>query len=129
MVSRRPGWIQILIFFAIGLYGGFIQAGAGFFLLAGLVLGAGYDLVRANAVKVLIVLCYTIFALAVFLFNDQVRWEVGLVLALGNMLGAWIAARMAVKRGVVFVRWLLIIIVALAAAGLLGIFHVLGDLL
>lgn len=129
IIGRRPGWIQMIIFFVIGLYGGFIQAGVGFFLLGGLVLGAGYDLVRANAVKVLIVLCYTIFALAVFLFNDQVRWEIGLVLALGNMLGAWIAARISVKRGVVFVRWLLIIIVALAAAGLLGLFHSAAELL
>jgi len=119
--SETVGWKHIIIFFAIGMYGGFIQAGVGFFLLAGLVLGAGYDLVKANAVKVLIVLCYTFFALAVFVYNDQVRWEVGLVLACGNMLGAWVAARMAVKQGAKFVRWILIIIVAVSAAILLGL--------
>ena len=51
-----PIWIQFPIFFAIGIYGGFIQAGVGIFLLAGLVLTAGYDLVRGNAVKILIIL-------------------------------------------------------------------------
>jgi uncharacterized membrane protein YfcA len=120
--SHRLGWKEGLIFFAIGVYGGFIQAGVGIFLLAGLVLGTGYDLVRANAVKVLIVLCFTVFALGVFIINKQVVWGVGLILAVGNMLGAWVAARMAVERGAKFVRWLLIAVVAVSAAKLLGLF-------
>jgi hypothetical protein len=78
--------------------------------------------VRANAVKVLIVLCFTVFALAVFVINGQVVWQIGLILAVGNMLGAWVGARMAVKRGAVFVRWLLIAVVAVSAAKLLGVF-------
>ncbi len=118
---QHSGWQQWLVFFGIGLYGGFIQAGVGIFLLAGLVLSAGYDLVRANAVKVLIVLCFTLFALAVFVINDQVVWGIGLILAVGNMLGAWVAARMAVKRGAAFVRWLLIAVVIVSAAQLLGL--------
>jgi uncharacterized membrane protein YfcA len=120
MLGRHPGWMQLVIFFFIGIYGGFIQAGVGIFLLAGLVLVSGYDLVRANAVKLLIVLCYTVFALIVFILNDQVRWFVGLILAIGNMLGAWIASRMAVKRGAGFVRWILIAVVAVSAVLLLG---------
>jgi uncharacterized membrane protein YfcA len=123
LADKPFGWQQMLIFFGIGIYGGFIQAGVGIFLLAGLVLSAGYDLVRANAVKVLIVLCFTIFALGVFVMNQQVVWGVGLILAVGNMLGAWVAARMAVKRGAVFVRWLLIAVVAVSAAQLLGLFR------
>lgn len=119
--SERSTWAQFVVFFAIGAYGGFIQAGVGIFLLAGLVLGAGYDLVRANAVKLLIVLCFTIFALAVFVLNDQVDWLVGFVLAVGNMSGAWVASRMAVKRGARFVRWLLIAVLVISASVLLGV--------
>jgi uncharacterized membrane protein YfcA len=106
---------QFVIFFFVGAYGGFIQAGVGFFLLAGLVLGAGYSLVGSNAVKNLIVLFFTIAALAVFVWNDQVRWGLGLLLALGNALGAWVAARMAIARGAPFVRWALIVILTLAS--------------
>jgi len=120
-LGRRPGWFQLAVFFGIGIYGGFIQAGVGIFLLAGLVLSAGYDLVRANAVKLLIVLCFTVFALAVFVYNDQVRWAVGFILAIGNMSGAWIASRMAVKRGAGFVRWILIVVVGISAVILLGL--------
>ena len=98
LADKPFGWPQWLIFFAIGIYGGFIQAGVGIFLLAGLVLSAGYDLVRANAVKVLIVLVFTISALAVFVVNQQVVWTIGLIVAVGQMAGAWVAARMAVGR-------------------------------
>lgn len=121
ITNHRPSLARIVIFFGIGVYGGFIQAGVGIFLLAGLVLGAGYDLVRANAVKVLIVFCYTPLALVVFILEGQVEWIVGLILGVGNMLGAWVAARMAVKRGANFVRWLLIGVVVVSAAALLGV--------
>lgn len=120
-LSERPGLMQLLIFFGIGAYGGFIQVGVGVFLLAGLVLSAGYDLVRANAVKVLIILCFTALALVVFVINKQVDWFVGLILAMGNMTGAWVAARMAVKRGAGFVRWLLMAVVIVSAVVFLGL--------
>ena len=113
------GWVQFVVFFAIGVYGGFIQAGVGVFLLAGLVLGAGLDLVRANAVKVFVVLCFTVFALGVFVLHDQVRWDLGLVLALGNMAGAYVGARMAVERGVAFVRWVLVAVVVASGIALI----------
>jgi uncharacterized protein len=116
------GW-QVPIYFAVGVYCGFIQAGAGIFLLAGLVLGSGFDLVRGNAMKNLIVLIVTIAALAVFVFNDQVRWGLGLLLASGNAAGAWLAAHMAVRRGAGFVRYVLITIIALAAIALFGDFR------
>jgi uncharacterized membrane protein YfcA len=119
--TTRLDWKQILIFFAIGIYGGFIQAGVGIFLLAGLVLGAGYDLVRANAVKVFIVLVFTVPALIVFAMNDQVDWGVGFLLAIGNMVGAWLGTRVAAKQGAKFVRWLLIVIVIVSGVRFLGI--------
>jgi uncharacterized membrane protein YfcA len=114
-----PYFVQFAVFFGIGAYGGFIQAGVGIFLLAGLVLGAGYNLVGANAVKNLIVLVFTAAALAVFVYNDQVRWGLGLLLAVGNAAGAWVAARMAISRGAPFVRWALIVILTLSAIALL----------
>lgn len=127
-IQQRPNWMQLLLFFAIGVYGGFIQAGVGIFLLAGLVLSIGYDLVRANAIKMLIVLCFTLFALVVFIFNDQVWWGVGLLMAVGSGLGGWMASSMAVERGTVFVRWILIVVVLVSAAALLGLFDLIAGL-
>jgi uncharacterized protein len=120
--SGRPArlLVEVPMFFVIGVYGGFIQAGVGIFLIAGLVLGAGFNLVTANALKNLIVLIFTAAALVVFVANDQVRWGLGLLLALGQAAGAWVAVRIALKRGVRFVRWFVMVIIVLAAAALLA---------
>ncbi|CAM2066028.1 putative membrane transporter protein [Sulfidibacter corallicola] len=112
-------WKEVVSFFAIGFYGGFIQAGVGIFLLASLVLVSGYDLVKANGVKLMLVLAYTPFALAVFVAADQVDWLLGLWLGVGNMVGAWVGARMAVQKGAGFVRWVLVGVVAISALKLM----------
>jgi hypothetical protein len=122
-VEAKPTVFQFIIFFLIGIYGGFIQAGVGIFLLAGLVLSAGVDLVRANAMKLLIVLIYTPFAIAVFFMNDQINWEYGLILAVGNMLGAFVASRFAVNWGAKYVRYILLAVILLSALKLLGVFE------
>ena len=118
--SRREArlWVEIPLFFAIGVYGGFVQAGVGIFLLAALVLGAGFNLVGANGVKNLIVLVFTAAAFPVFVIHDQVQWTLGLLLATGQATGAWVAARVAVRRGAEFVRVFVIVIVLLAAIAL-----------
>ncbi len=107
---------QMILFFVIGIYGGFLHMGVGYALLAGIVLGAGYDLVKANAIKVLIILIWTPVTLLIFIFNDQVNFAYGLILSVGNFLGALIASRMAVKKGASFVRWVIIIVILLTAA-------------
>jgi uncharacterized protein len=121
LMEKKVSWLQILIFFLIGVYGGFVQVGVGYFILAGVVLGAGYDLVKANAIKVWIVLLYTPMALLVFIFNDQVRWDYGLVHSIGNIIGAYVASRFAVTWGANFVRWVMIVIIAVTVLHLFGI--------
>ena len=122
-LEKTPTLFQYFLFFLIGIYGGFIQAGVGIFLLCGLVLSVGYNIVRANAVKIGIVLFFTVFALAVFIIHYQVNWQFGIILALGNMLGAWVGSKVAVKHGAVWVRRLLIAVVSVSAVKLLGLFN------
>ena len=102
--------VEVPLFFAIGVYGGFLQVSVGLFLIAGLVLAASYELVGANAMKNLIVLMFTLAALVVFVVNDQVDWLLGLLLGAGQAVGAWVAAHFAVKRGAEFVRWAVVVI-------------------
>lgn len=127
-LENSINWQQIVVMFAIGAYGGFIQAGVGIFLLAALVLSVGYDLVRANAVKITIILIFTIFSLLIFANNNLVNWAAGFLLGIGNMAGAWVAARMAVAHGAAWVRWVVIASVAFSAAYLLGLFDALARL-
>lgn len=83
----------------VGVYGGFIQAGVGFLIMAVLHRVLGLDLVRVNMHKVFIIGTYTIVALAVFAFEGRVWWDAGIALAAGNAIGGWVAAHAAVKRG------------------------------
>lgn len=119
--AKPKGW-HYLLFFFVGMYGGFIQVGTGFLLLAGLIMGAGYDLVRGNAVKKWIILLYTPFALAVFIWNGQVDWKAGLILAVGNMLGAIAGARFAVSWGPRVVKYFLLIALVVVSLKLFGLF-------
>jgi uncharacterized membrane protein YfcA len=108
-----------LIFFGIGFYGGFVQAGVGFLLLMGLVLGSGMDLVRGNAAKVVLILAYTPVALVFFASASQVDLQVGLVLSIGQMTGAWIGARLAILKGAAWIRWVLVVAAIVAALRML----------
>jgi hypothetical protein len=112
---------QLLVFFGIGLYGGFTHIGVGIFLLAAIVMKAGYDLVKANAIKVLSVLVYSPFALMVFVLNNQVDYKIGLISAIGNIFGGYLASRLAVNWGAGFIRWFLIVIILLFNARVFGL--------
>jgi uncharacterized membrane protein YfcA len=115
-VLHEP-WRSI-IFFGIGFYGGFVQAGVGFLLLAGLVLGVGMNLVNGNAAKVVLVAAYSPIAILLFARASQVDLAVGAVLAIGQMSGAWAGSRLAVLKGAAWIRWVLILAAVVAAARL-----------
>jgi len=119
----NPTWLKIAIFSAIGFYGGFIQAGIGFFLLAGLIFVGGFNLLKSNALKVLIVGIFTPFVLVFFIINQQVDFKIGLLLGLGNMIGAYLASKLAIKKGMNFIRYILIITILLSALKLFGFFE------
>jgi len=114
-----PYWIQVIVFFLVGIYGGFIQAGVGFFLLTSLVLGSGFELVKANALKLFIILLYTPLALLIFFLHGDVNLWIGLVLAVGNMTGAWIGTKIAVKWGAVFIRYFVLVAILIASTKLI----------
>ena len=116
---RGSYFINFLVFFLIGVYGGFIQAGVGFFLLGGLVLGTGLDIVKANAIKNFLVFLYTPFALAVYMIGNQVDYKAGLILSVGSMTGAWLGTKTSVSWGPVFVRYVLLVAVLVSAVQLI----------
>jgi hypothetical protein len=93
---RRAG--TALLFFAIGVYGGFVQAGIGFLLLAATTL-QGLDLVRGNALKVLIVLVFTPLTLFLFALGGKVDWGMGLALAAGYGVGGLAGVRLTLRKG------------------------------
>lgn len=115
--SLEPSLKMHVALFAIGIYGGFIQAGGGVLMLF-IFLASGYDMLRSHALKLLLILGYTPFALAVFIIDDQVVWSVGLALAAGNMLGAWLGVKLAIDKGAGFARYVLLLAMAASAGKL-----------
>lgn len=87
-----------LAFFLVGIYGGFVQAGVGFFLLAATT-WCGLNLVRGNAVKVLTVFIFTAISLAMFAWEGKVDWFTGSILAIGFSIGGWLGTHLTLSRG------------------------------
>ena len=111
--NRRA--LAMVVFFFIGIYGGFIQAGVGFLMIAALTSINGFSLVKTNSAKVFVALIYTSGAIVVFIIEDQIDWVYGIVLAMGNSLGGWFGSRWSVAKGDKWIkRFLVVTVIALA---------------
>lgn len=129
-VAPPPGTVPLQVresplgmagLFAAGLYGGFVQAGVGFILLAALTGALRYDLVRANALKMAATALFGGLALLVFVLRGQVLWIPGLLLALGAVVGVRLSVRFAISVSQDVLRWfLLAMVVAVCLAAWLN---------
>ncbi|CAH1001028.1 hypothetical protein LEM8419_02005 [Neolewinella maritima] len=115
-------WIAIPAFFAMGVYGGFIQMGMGIFFLALMVLIAKYEIIQANVVKGIVVTVYTAIAVAIFAWRDLIDWPMGLLMAVGQTVGGYLTAKYAAnhpRAGVWAYRLLVVVIVGAIAKAFL----------
>ncbi|MFZ9045499.1 MAG: sulfite exporter TauE/SafE family protein [Cyclobacteriaceae bacterium] len=115
LFTRKRIVSSVVLFFGVGLYGGFIQAGIGFLIIAVLTNIHGLNMAKTNSLKVFVVLCYTSLALIVFIVEDKIRWEYGLCLAGGTALGGWFASRWSVDKEDKYIRIFLILAVTALA--------------
>ena len=115
----QPGPLAQLVALLIGVYGGFLQAGVGFPLMALFVSMLGHTTLQANAAKVAVVFIYTLLAMAVFAAAGQVAWREGAILALGMVGGGVLGARLQLRVGPGVVRWALVVMVAISGLALL----------
>ncbi len=113
--------VRTAVFLGIGAYGGSFQAGVGIGLLLAL-RRAGYDLVTANAVKVVVIGVLTLVALPVFVIQGQIVWFPAVLLAIGFGFGGSLGARLAIRGGERLIRPVLAVAVAALAARMLGLF-------
>ncbi|MDG1187024.1 MAG: TSUP family transporter [Ilumatobacter sp.] len=112
--------VTVAVFLCIGMYGGAFQAGVGLVMLAALT-RAGFDLVTANSVKVMVNLIVTVIALPVFILQGNVVWAPALVLAAGFLAGGWFGAKLAVRGGERLVRVFMVGAALFLAGRLVGL--------
>ncbi len=114
-------YLQYLTYFFLGIYGGFVHVGIGYFYLGMLVLVGGYDIIKANVFKIVFVMFSIPFSLLVFSAKGNVDWNAGLIHAIGNTIGATIGVKYAIKNGGNFVRYIMLTLIILVVLQLLGI--------
>ncbi len=114
-IKGKHFWISLFIFFFIGIYAGFIQAGTGIFTLLVLSSVNHITLVKGNVIKAVMIFILTIGALGTFILNVELNWRYGLYMAMGNAVGAWWSSRWSVNKGDGTVKiFLVIMVVAMA---------------
>lgn len=115
LIERTTGKhliLAIIVFFFLGIYGGFINAGIGFLMLAILPYLNGLSLLKSNVTKVFVVAVYTVAAVVVFALNDKINYTLAFILTLGNASGAWVGSRWSVKKDDKVIKLFLIITIS-----------------
>ena len=93
-----------LIGLLIGFYDGIFGPGTGTFLVFFLVSGIGYAFLKASATAKLVNIATNAGAILSFQLTGYIWWQLGLLLAFANVLGAVIGSRLAIKGGSPLVR-------------------------
>lgn len=107
-------------FFGIGVYVGFIQAGMGILVLLAMSLLNRGDLVASNAVKNWIGFIVTLTATVMFAIYGLIEWLPGLVMAVGNVVGGVVGAKLAIKKGNRLIFWFLIVVMVATGTKLIA---------
>lgn len=122
LAVNRPRWSVVLGFVLSGVviafYDGVMGPGTGTFLIIALTALVGTGFLESSAMAKVINTGTNLGALAVFAWQGNVLWLLGLGLAVANIAGAQLGARMAIGRGSAFVRWVLLAVVVVMVAKL-----------
>ncbi|MDN6527578.1 MAG: TSUP family transporter [Brevibacterium sp.] len=110
--SKRHHGLSWLIGFAIGIYDGVLGPGTGSFLVIAFVSVIGFSFLQASVTAKIINWATNFGALVYFIPDGQVVWALGLVVAVGNVLGGTFGARTALKKGSGFVRVVFVVVVS-----------------
>ena len=96
----------------IGFYDGFFGPGTGSFFVFLFVRVLGYDFLHASATAKLMNVATNLAALALFISKGHMWWQLAAIMAVTNVLGSLLGTRLALARGVGFVRGFFVVVVA-----------------
>ena len=110
--------LSFFLFFLVGIYGGFIHAGVGFFMILILSKVNELKISHSNSIKVFVALIFSISAFLIFLFDDKVNWIYGINLGIGSALGGWAASRWSYNKSDLTMKIILSIIIMVMSINL-----------
>lgn len=109
----KPKLFYFIFGIAIGFYDGFFGPGTGSFWTIAIVMLLGLNLKSATAQTKVMNFTSNIVSLSVFIIGGQVLWVVGILMGIGQMLGAFIGSTLVVKKDVKFIRVFFLCIVGI----------------
>jgi uncharacterized membrane protein YfcA len=109
----RQRWLACGIGLVIGWYDGFFGPGTGSFFIFLFVRLLGYDFLNASASAKLLNVATNLAAIGLFASKGLIWWHVGLTMAVANVAGSLLGARLALRHGSGFVRWVFVAVVSL----------------
>lgn len=110
----RAMWVGV----ALGFYDGFFGPGAGSFLIFAFVRFFRLDFLHASSAAKVVNFATNAAALAYFVPSGHVLWVTGLAMAAFNIVGALLGARLALRHGSGFVRWVFVVVASVLIARL-----------
>ena len=114
----KPFLFYTVFGLTIGFYDGFFGPGTGSFWTIALVLLLGLDLKAATAQTKIFNFTSNIVSLVVFTVSGVVLLKVGIVMGIGQIIGAYSGSTLVAKREVIFVRYFFLVVVAATIAKL-----------
>lgn len=103
-LGKKRQIVSVVIFFFIGIYGGFLQAGTAILMMAVLNLVNNLNLVKVNFMKVFVVLGMNTLSLIIFHYKGIINWHFGLAMAAGTAIGGYYGTLFSIDKGEVWVR-------------------------
>lgn len=114
-----PILFALLFGIVLGFYDGFFGPGTGSFWTLALVAGLGLELKEATGYTKAVNLASNLGSLVIFLAGGAVNFAAAGAMICGQVIGAQLGARLAIRRGAAFIRPVFLIVASILAAKLL----------
>ena len=109
--GTKERWIAVLVGGGIGFYDGFFGPGTGSFLVFMFVRFFGFDFLGASAVAKVVNVACNLSALMWFGYSGHLIWQIGIMMAVCNVIGSLVGSRLAIRHGSGFVRKIFLVVV------------------
>jgi uncharacterized membrane protein YfcA len=98
----------------LGFYDGFIGPGTGSLLIMAFIAILGFDFLQANIYAKMVNLSTNMGSITLFVLKGKIIWSIAIPMAVCNVTGSWLGARLAIAKGNGFIRIFFLFVVGLA---------------